>query len=182
MMDGMLCAMDLLTIIEVVKAAVLLSLCIYLMVYLSRGAIYLPSHDAAVKQMVNALQIKPGEKAVDLGSGDGRVVIAMAKAGAKDVVGYEVNPFLVWWSRANVRKAGVADRAKIYRKSFWRVSFRDTQCITLFGITYIMKELEEKLLKELPAGARVVSNGFQFPHWKGEKVAEGVHLYRKLAA
>jgi ribosomal protein L11 methylase PrmA len=171
--------MDLLTIIEVIKAVLLLSLCAYLMVYLTRGAIYLPSHDAAITQMINALQIKPGEKVVDLGSGDGRVLIAMAKAGAKEVVGYEVNPLLVWWSRARIQTAGVADRVKVYQKSFWRVSLNDVQGITLFGITYIMKEMEEKLLKELPMGVRVVSNGFQFPNWKGEKVADGVYLYRK---
>jgi tRNA A58 N-methylase Trm61 len=171
-------SMDAATWIELIKLALLLALIAYLLVYLRRGAIYLPSHPKAVEQMIQALGIMPGDKAVDLGSGDGRIVIAMAKAGA-DATGYEVNPPLVWISRRNALKANVADHAHFVRKSFWRANFSDVQCLTIFGMTHIMKELEEKLMKELPVGARVVSNGFKFPNWKGEQVAQGVYLYRK---
>ena len=170
--------MDAATIFELVKLVLLLGLIAYLLVYLSRGAIYLPSHPAAVNHMIKALDIKPGEHAVDLGSGDGRVVIAMAKAGAI-ATGYEVNPMLVWLSRQKAKASGVADKTTFIRKSFWRANFSDVQCVTVFGMTHIMKELEEKLMKELPVGARVVSNGFKFPHWKGEDVAQGVYLYHR---
>lgn len=170
--------MDITLALELVKLVVLLTIIGYLLTYLLRGAIYLPSHPAAVEQMVRALHVRPGERAVDLGSGDGRIVIALAKAGAI-AVGYEVNPILVWLSRLNIRQAGVAERATIVRKSFWRASFTDIQCVTVFGMTHIMRELEAKLQRELPSGARVASNGFRFPGWKGESVAQGVHMYRK---
>lgn len=170
--------MDVVTIIELIKLALLLALIAYLLVYLMRGAIYLPSHPAAVDHMINALEIRPGEQAVDLGSGDGRIVIAMAKAGAI-ATGYEVNPFLVWLSWSNAEAAKVSDQVRFMRKSFWRVNFSNIQCVTVFGMTHIMKELEEKLMKELPSGARVVSNGFEFPNWKGEKRAQGVYVYRR---
>lgn len=170
--------MDIATMIELVKLFVLLVIIAYLLVYLMRGAIYLPSHTGAVEQMVQALSIKPGDQVVDLGSGDGRIVIAMAKAGAV-ATGYEVNPLLIWISRKNAATSKVLDRVTFVRKSFWRVNFSNVQCVTVFGMTHIMKELEEKLMKELPVGARVVSNGFPFPAWKGEKVAQGVYLYHR---
>ena len=59
-----------------------------------KGAIYDPSNNESVKKMVELAQIKPGEKSVDLGSGDGRVVIEFAKKGIQ-AHGYEINPLLV---------------------------------------------------------------------------------------
>jgi hypothetical protein len=170
--------MDLPLAIKIVELIVVLVVDIYLLTYLFRGAIYLPSHPKAIEQMVRALDVKAGEHAVDLGSGDGCILIALAKAGAI-ATGYEVSPPLVWWSRRRIRAAGVANHVTVVRKSFWRADFSSFQCVTLFGMTHIMRELEEKLLRELPPGARVTSNGFKFPNWKGEQVAPGVHLYKK---
>ena len=61
------------------------------------GAIYYPSSDPQIATMLDLAQIKKGERAVDIGSGDGRIVRALARAGAH-AHGYELNPFLVFWS------------------------------------------------------------------------------------
>ncbi|MDH5770984.1 MAG: methyltransferase domain-containing protein [Candidatus Bathyarchaeota archaeon] len=142
------------------------------------GAPFDTSDRETVKKMVALANIQPCKKAADLGSGDGRVVIALAKAGA-EAHGYEINPLLVWWARRNIRKAGLTDKASIHWKSFWRENFVSFDAITVFGVNYIMKDLEKKLRKELKTNARVVSNTWPFPTWSHSRKEGNVYLYEQ---
>mgnify|MGYP001577833905 FL=1 len=126
--------------------------------------------------MIKLLDIRPGEKAADIGSGDGRIVIAMARAGA-ETHGYEIDPLLIWRSRRKIRQAGLQNKSFIHWKDFWNEDFSSFDIVTVYGIKHIMKKLEEKLKKELKPGARVVSNGFKFPTWQPLKSQDGLHLY-----
>jgi len=146
---------------------------------LFKGAIYLPTSKRTVKKMVELANIKPGEIAVDLGSGDGRLVIALAKAGA-EAHGYEINPLLVFLARRNIRKARFKGKAFIHFKNFWKEDFSQFDIVTIFGIGYAMESLEQKLKKELKIGARVVSNTFPFPNWQYIKRGDTAFLYQKL--
>ena len=94
--------------------------------------------------MIALAQIKPQTKAVDLGSGDGRIVIALARAGV-DAVGYEINPILAWWSRIRIYRLGLQSRARIYNQSFWSADLSGFDVVMIFGITHIMGRLEKKL-------------------------------------
>lgn len=143
-----------------------------------KGAPYIPIRDRALKKMIEFADIKPGQKAVDLGSGDGRIVIALANAGAI-AYGYEINPILVWWTKYRIKKEGLEGKAFVYRKSFWNEDFSSFDIVTLFGIRKIMKELEGKLDKELKPGAKIMSFGFSFPDWTPIKKEEAVFLYKK---
>ena len=138
----------------------------------------MPTHRNTVKKIIKFADIKPGEKAADLGSGDGRIVIALAKAGA-EAHGYEINPVLVLLSRYKIRKQGLDNQAFVHWKSFRMESFRSFNIITLFGIDYIMKGLEKKLQKELTKDSRVICNVFSFPTWPCEKQEKGVYVYKK---
>ena len=89
---------------------------------LRRGAPFVPSGSETVKRMVKLGDIHWGEKAADLGSGDGRIVIGLAKAGA-EAHGYEINPFLVLWSRRQIRRAGLSDKAFVHWTSFWKQDY-----------------------------------------------------------
>lgn len=131
-----------------------------------------------IRRIIRLAQFEPGQKAADLGSGDGRIVIAMAKAGAI-AHGYEINPFLVWWSRKKIAKEGLSDKAFIHHKSFWNEDFSSFDFISIYGIGYIMKDLEEKLRRELPQGAKVAANAFEFPTWEHTKRDNGVFLYEQ---
>ncbi|MBI3335210.1 MAG: class I SAM-dependent methyltransferase [Candidatus Portnoybacteria bacterium] len=142
------------------------------------GAPFVPSNRETVKKMIILAGVKPAIKAADLGSGDGRIVIALAKAGA-EAHGYEINPLLVWWSRRRIRKEKLRGKAFIHWGSFWRHDLSSFDVITIFGISYIMRGLEKKLKEELKAGARVVSNEFIFPGWLSLKKDGGVYLYEK---
>lgn len=141
-----------------------------------RGAPFVPTHGSRVARMVELSGIKPGQKAVDLGSGDGRIVIAMARAGAI-AHGYEINPFLVWWSRYKIRREKLSDRAFIHLGSFWGKNLSEFDVVTLFGTTHIMKCLEKKLKKELRPGSRVVSYVFTFPSWEYIQKESAIFVY-----
>lgn len=151
----------------------------FLFVYaLLFGAPYVPIPKYGLDKMIEYANIKPGQKAVDLGSGDGRIMIALAKAGAI-VYGYEINPVLVWWTRRKIKKEGLEGKANVYLKSFWNEDLSKYDIVTLFGVRKIMKRLEEKLDKELKPGAKIISFGFSFPDWQYLKKEQATFLYEK---
>jgi cyclopropane fatty-acyl-phospholipid synthase-like methyltransferase len=158
-----------------------LAAAIYLVFYvffpLGRGAIYDPSSQEKVRLMVDMAGIVPGEKAADLGSGDGRVVIALAREGA-EAHGYEVNPALVLISRRKIREAGLAGKAFIHWGNFWRRDLSPYDLITVFQVGFVMGRLEAKVKRELHTRARIVSHHWRFPSLGAERVRSDVYLYR----
>lgn len=163
-----------LILIGLVIAIVITLLFIFPMV---RGAVYVPSKDSAIETMIKLAKLKPGKATADLGSGDGRVVLAFARHGAQ-ADGFEINPWLVWKSRRILNKAGFAQKTQIYGQSYWDYDLSQYDVITVYGITYIMEALEKKLRKELKPGAIVISNYFEFPTWKPSKVVRNIRVYQ----
>lgn len=143
---------------------ILLALGILLLVTVIHGAPFVPTRPTAVPRMVALAKIKPGDRVADLGSGDGRILIAMARAGAI-AHGYEINPILVWWSRYKIRRQGLAGLAFVHWGSFWSQNLSEFDVVALFGIKHIMGGLEKKLKRELKPQARVISYVFAFPTW-----------------
>jgi cyclopropane fatty-acyl-phospholipid synthase-like methyltransferase len=150
----------------------------YLYPLLFWGAIYVPTSEEKIEKMVKLLKIKPGQKVVDLGAGDGRVLVALAKAGAK-AYGYEINPYLVSRAIKNIQKAKLADKAFIYWKSMWTIDLKDFDAVAIYPMEHIMKRLEKKFEKELKPGAKIVSNYFLLPTWKPDSTDGDVRLYVK---
>lgn len=178
--NGLILLLAILLVLFLILCAAVISFLGAIGIFIGLGAPYVPTHDKILKKMIALLSIKPGEKAVDLGSGDGKIVIALAQAGA-EAHGYEINPFLVLWSKRNIKKAGLAGKAFIHWKSFWSVDFSCFQIVTVYGITYMMKRLEKKSQKELKTGARVASNAFTFPNWSPIQNNDGIYLYKKIS-
>ncbi|KAK9403674.1 hypothetical protein NXF25_008501 [Crotalus adamanteus] len=111
---------------------------------------------------------------VDIGSGDGRIVIAAAKVGFK-AVGYELNPWLVWYSRYRAWREGVHQDVNFYISDLWKVSFSQYANIVIFGVPQMMLQLEKKLGDELLQDARVIACRFPFPHWRpNHSFGEGI--------
>lgn len=142
------------------------------------GPVFVPSADDKLKAMLELAQIKPGMKVADLGSGDGKVMIAAAHQGA-EVDGFEINSLLVWRSRRRLKTLGLADQAKVYSQSFWKTDFSNYDVIFIYGTTYIMQRLEKKLQAEIGPKTKVISNYFQFPTWLPAKEKNDVRLYTK---
>lgn len=142
------------------------------------GAPYVPTSKEGVEDMIKLAELKSTDKIVDLGSGDGRIVIAAARVGVREALGYEIDPRLIRFSRREAMKAGVGERTKFFWKSMWKADLHDVDVVFLYQITYAMKGLAGKLKTELPKGARVVSSGFQFPEWEPEKTFENIRIYK----
>lgn len=157
----------------------LLALLLVLPVWLWRGAPFVPTDPGKINRLVRLARVKPGERAADLGSGDGRLVIALAQAGAT-AHGLEANPFLVWWSRYLIRRLGLHERASVVQKNFWHCDLAPYSLVVVFGVGgKMMAELERKLELELAPGARVISNGFPFPTWPVAARDGSLYLYRQ---
>jgi precorrin-6B methylase 2 len=139
-----------------------------------RGAIYFPTSSRSVEIMLRLADVKAGDKLVDLGSGDGRILIAAAQAGA-EAVGYEINPILVRRSRRAIARAGV--HAIVHWEDFWRINFSQFDVVIVYGIPYIMKDLQRKLERELRPGTKIISNAFAFPGWEPMAQERKIMLY-----
>uniref|UniRef100_A0A8B9E6J0 ATP synthase c subunit lysine N-methyltransferase n=1 Tax=Anser cygnoides TaxID=8845 RepID=A0A8B9E6J0_ANSCY len=93
-----------------------------------------------------------------------RKVIAAAKMGFK-AVGYELNPWLVWYSRYRAWRDGVHHNTKFYISDLWKVSFSHYTNVVIFGVPQMMPQLEKKLKEELESNARIIACRFPFPCW-----------------
>lgn len=134
---------------------------------------FVPATTKQIENVVKMLQSRRGPL-VDIGSGDGRIVIAAAKEGFT-AVGYELNPWLVWYSRYRAWREGVQHLAKFYVSDLWKVTFSQYSNVVIFGVPQMMLQLEKKLELELERDARVIACRFPFPHWTPAQVTgEGI--------
>ncbi|XP_021077084.1 protein N-lysine methyltransferase FAM173A [Mus pahari] len=127
-----------------------------------------PYVGASARQVENVLSLlrgRPG-KMVDLGSGDGRIVLAAHQCGLRPAMGYELNPWLVGLARLHAWRAGCSGSVCYHRKDLWKVSLRDCHNVSVFLAPSVLQLLEDKLQAELPVGARVVSGRFPLPTWQ----------------
>lgn len=176
-MDFLLVSLALILSLVLAALVVLLGRMILFMVPMLHGPVFVPSADDKLKSMLKLAQLKKGDKVIDLGSGDGKVVIAVAQQGCT-VEGVEINPLLIRKSRKLIEELGLSDKATISNKNFWDIDFSKYDVIFSYGTSYIMERLEKKVIKELRPGARFVSNYFQFPHLKPKVEENDVRLYQ----
>lgn len=150
---------------------------IYLMLYsMLKGAPYAPIHKEHLPVMLKLLKIQPGEKALDIGAGDGRIVIALAKAGA-DAYGYEINPLLVLWAKINIARSGMRGKAHVHLQNFITADFSTFDIFTTYLTQFGMRNVENKLMKEAKPTARIAADFFQLPIWKASKHESTIYLY-----
>jgi len=127
---------------------------------------YVPTPQVVVDRMLDLAQVKAGETVIDLGSGDGRIMIeAATKYGARGF-GVEIDPLLVKRSNENARRAGVADRVKFLQQDLFKTDFHEANVLTLYLLPDVNLALRPKILAELKAGARVVSHDYNMGDWR----------------
>jgi 16S rRNA A1518/A1519 N6-dimethyltransferase RsmA/KsgA/DIM1 with predicted DNA glycosylase/AP lyase activity len=140
------------------------------------GAPFEPTNGKNLRRIVKLSKIKKREKVADIGSGNGKIVIEFAKKGIESH-GFEINPFLVFYSRRKIKKLNLEKKAFIHFRNFWKQDFSKFNVVIVFQIGYIMEKLERKLKRELKKGSRVVSNTWKFPNWKIKKHEGEIYLY-----
>jgi cyclopropane fatty-acyl-phospholipid synthase-like methyltransferase len=157
---------------------VLLAVLVFFVVSIWTWTPYVPTSSERVEVMRKLARLKPGDRMADLGSGDGRILIAFAKEGF-EAHGYELNPILVWWSRLRIAFAGLSGKAFVHMGDFWKEDFTRFDVVTLYCMQRVMPEFEEKFRKELKPGARVLSHKFSFPTWQPAETEGKISLYIK---
>src|SRR5450631_4858109 len=126
----------------------------------------IPTPQYLVDRMLEAGHVKPGDMVYDLGSGDGRVVIAAAQHFGARAVGVELMPDLVLKARARILSLGLAERVSIVEGSALRVDLSPADVVTMWFLTNSNDRLRPNLEQHLKIGARVVSNEFPVRGWK----------------
>jgi SAM-dependent methyltransferase len=129
---------------------------------------FVPTTEEAVQAMIKLAGVARNDVVYDLGCGDGRIVIAAAKLGAKGV-GIDIDPQRIREARENAKKAGVENHVRFEENDLFKADFREATVVTLFLLSTVNMKLRPKLLAELKQGTRVVSNTFDMGDWKPEK-------------
>ncbi|XP_072416060.1 adenine nucleotide translocase lysine N-methyltransferase isoform X1 [Chiloscyllium punctatum] len=126
---------------------------------------YIPASHKQVQNVMTLLEGRSG-KVVDLGSGDGRIVLEASRHGFHPAVGYELNPWLIRLSKFYAWRAGCYGQVSYVRQDLWKVDLSDCSNVTVFLAPSVLSLLEVKLLSELPEDAWIVAGRFPFPNWK----------------
>jgi SAM-dependent methyltransferase len=134
-----------------------------------KDVVWVPTADVLVAKMLDMAGVTPNDYVIDLGSGDGRTVIAATKRGAR-ALGIEYNPDMVELSRQRAVAAGVAGQATFVKADLFETDFSRATVITMFLLPDINLRLRPKIL-DLTPGTRVVSNTFTMGEWTPDETA-----------
>jgi SAM-dependent methyltransferase len=135
--------------------------------------IFVPTPEPVVKQMLTMAKVGPNDVVYDLGCGDGRIPIAAVRDfKAKSAVCIDIDPVRIKEARANVQRAGLSDKVEVRHADMFQVDTSPATVVTLYLLPTLNVRLRPKLLKELPAGARIVSQSFDMGDWKPAETAE----------
>ena len=132
-----------------------------------KDVVWVPTPDAMVESMLDMAEVTPQDFLMDLGSGDGRTVIAAARRGLT-AKGIEYNPDMVALARRNAAAAGVSDRARFEEADLFETDLSQAQVLTMFLLPRINIKLRPAILNMAP-GTRVVSNSFLMDDWRPDE-------------
>lgn len=140
------------------------------------GAVYYPTTDNDVKRMLKLAKVDTKDILVDLGSGDGRILIEAARVGAT-AIGYEINPILVWKSRRWIKQEKLDHLATIHWKSFWKADFSNATVVTVYLFPHLMNRLQKLLEEKVDHPTRLVVNDYTFNNLTWTKHCKKIYLY-----
>jgi len=140
---------------------------------------YVPTPDLVVKGMLQLAGVKNGETVIDLGCGDGRIVVMAAKEFGAKGIGYDLNPERIKEANDNAKAAGVNGNVQFLEKNLFEADIKQADVVTLYLLPSVNEKLKPRLLKELKRGTRIVSHSFSMGDWKPvkEQEVDGRRIY-----
>jgi hypothetical protein len=129
---------------------------------------YVQTPANVVKAMLETAKVGPKDYVIDLGSGDGRMVITAAKAYGARGFGVDHDVRLVQLANANAAKEGVADRAAFYARDLYKTDVRRATVMSIYLLPEVNLMVRPKLLRELKPGTRIVSHDYDMGEWKAD--------------
>jgi len=142
-----------------------------------KDVIWVPTPDELITAMLDMAKVTSSDYVIDLGSGDGRIVIAAAKRGAR-AMGIEFNPDMVELSRQNAEKAGVSEKATFVQGDIFEKDFSQATVVTMYLLPELNMRLRPKIL-DLAPGTRIVTHAFDMEDWEADQsiMADGRTAY-----
>jgi hypothetical protein len=135
-----------------------------------KNVIWVPTPDEVIAAMLDMAKVTPSDFLIDLGSGDGRIVIAAAKRGAR-AQGIEYNPDMVELSRGNAQKAGVSEKASFKQADIFEIDFSEASVVSMYLLPELNMRLRPKILQMKP-GTRIVTHAFDMEDWEADQTVE----------
>ncbi len=129
---------------------------------------YVPTPENVVERMLDITNVKSSDYVIDLGSGDGRIVIAAAKRGASGH-GIDLDPERIAEARENASSEGVDDQIMFMEGNIFDTDFSEASVITMYLLPSVNKKLRPELIEKLQPGTQVVSHSFDMGSWKADK-------------
>lgn len=126
---------------------------------------YVPTPQIVVDEMLKLAKVAPGDHVIDLGSGDGRMIITAARLFKASGLGVDIDGKLVEIANQGARAAGVADRARFVEQDMFKTDVGPATVVTLYVLPDFMEKLRPKLLSELKPGARIVAHDYYMDGW-----------------
>jgi hypothetical protein len=133
---------------------------------------YVPSPQSVVADMLRYADVGPGDFLIDLGSGDGRIVLTAAKVFGARGFGVEIKEDLVRLSNETAQKEGVADRVRFMKQDLFKTDMSQATVITMYLLPDTVNLLKDKFLNELRPGTRIVSHDYPLTGWIPEKYVQ----------
>ena len=130
------------------------------------GGPYVPTPQVVVDQMLRMANVAESDFVVDLGSGDGIIVLTAAKQFKASGMGVDIDPELVKSSNDSARKLGVADRVRFLQQDVFKADLSQASVLTLYLLPDMMLRLRPKIFNELKPGVRVVSHDYHLGDWQ----------------
>lgn len=139
------------------------------------GAPFLPTLKNKLKPAIKLIDLKPGQTLLELGSGDGRVLVAAAQTGL-NAIGYEINPLLVIYSWLRTRK--YKGQVKIIWGNYWKKTWPNADGIFVFLLNPYMEKLNNKIIQDYVKPIKLVSFAFKIPNREVDTEKGGLYLYK----
>ena len=129
---------------------------------------YVPSPQSVVADMLKVAGVGPGDFIIDLGSGDGRIVLTAAKVFGARGFGVEIKDDLVRKANEAAKAEGIADRVKFVKQDLFKTDISQATVLTMYLLPDTVNMLKDKLLAELRPGTRVISHDYPLTGWKAQ--------------
>jgi SAM-dependent methyltransferase len=125
-----------------------------------------------VERMMRLAEPRAGDYLIDLGSGDGRIVIEAARRAGTRGLGVDIDPHLVGLARDNARKVGVESLAKFEVRDLFETDVREATIVTMYLLPEVNRKLAPRLYQQLRPGARIVSHDYELGDWSYDEMIE----------
>ena len=139
------------------------------------AAPFVPTPDSIVIEMLELARVGPSDYVIDLGSGDGRIVLTAARTFGARGFGVEMDEDLVDLASRSAQQQGIADQVRFVQQDLFALDISDATVVTMYLLPETVNRLRDKLLEQLEPGSRIVSHDYPIDGWASERSMELEH-------